>query len=385
MARPVRVLIVEDSEADVDLLVRELERGGYEPIHARVETAEAMREALARGGWDLVLSDYTLPRFSAPAAFALLQELRLDLPFIIVSGTIGEEAAVDALRAGAHDFIIKDKLARLLPAIEREVREARQRRERIVELKRAEAERERLIRELREAVQARDAFLAIASHELKTPLTALVLQVQSLAQGSLRELLVRTPVEKLEARLATISRQVTRLEGLVRSLLDVVRITSGRLELARESIDLGAIVAEAVARLEELLPLSKSQIAMNLATGVVGSWDRLRLETVVANLLANAVKFGEGRGVDVAVSSDRQRARLTVTDQGIGMSLDAQARVFGKFERAVPEEHYGGLGLGLWIVRQIVGAHAGTIAVSSEAGKGSTFTVELPLAAESDV
>ncbi|MCL4294640.1 MAG: PAS domain S-box protein [Anaerolineae bacterium] len=130
MSRPLRVLIVEDSEDDTLLLLRELRRGGYDPTYERVETAEAMRAALAGQSWEIVIADYSLPHFSAPAALALLQASGLDLPFIIVSGTVGEETAVAAMKAGAHDYLMKGQLARLVPAIERELREAEGRRER---------------------------------------------------------------------------------------------------------------------------------------------------------------------------------------------------------------------------------------------------------------
>jgi two-component system cell cycle sensor histidine kinase/response regulator CckA len=124
MARPLRVLFVEDREKDVELLVLELRRGGYDPVYERVDTREALASALDRQGWDVILCDYQMPRLSAPAALALSRDKKVDLPFIVVSGTIGEETAVEALRAGANDFMTKDKLARLLPAIDRELREA---------------------------------------------------------------------------------------------------------------------------------------------------------------------------------------------------------------------------------------------------------------------
>src|SRR5947207_7025624 len=165
MDRPLRLLIVEDSEDDALLLVHELRRCGYEHTVETVQTADDMRAALKRRSWDIVVSDYAMPAFSAQAALALLKESGLDIPFIIVSGTIGEETAVDAMRAGAQDFMIKGQLARLLPAIERGIRESELRRERIAERVRNEVERDRLLNELREAVRVRDTFLAIAAHE----------------------------------------------------------------------------------------------------------------------------------------------------------------------------------------------------------------------------
>src|SRR5437867_3730709 len=128
MATPLRVLIIEDSEDDTRRLVRELERDGYESTFKRVDTAEAMAAALDEQAWDLVIADYSMPSFSSPAALKLLKEKELDLPFIIVSGTIGEDRAVEAMKAGAHDFILKNNLKRLLAAIQRELREASGRR-----------------------------------------------------------------------------------------------------------------------------------------------------------------------------------------------------------------------------------------------------------------
>ena len=124
MSTPLRVLIVEDSEDDAALLVRELRRGGYDPSFLRVDTAGGMKAALDSHLWDVIICDHSMPLFSAPAALSILQEAHLDLPFIIASGTIGEEAAVNAMKSGAHDYILKDNLARLIPAIDRELREA---------------------------------------------------------------------------------------------------------------------------------------------------------------------------------------------------------------------------------------------------------------------
>ena len=130
MSQPLNVLLVEDLEDDVELLVRELRRGGYEPNFERVDSLEGMTAALDRQKWDVVISDHNMPNFSAPAALKLLKERQQDLPFIIVSGNIGEDIAVASMKAGAHDYLMKGKLARLVPAVDRELREAEGRRAR---------------------------------------------------------------------------------------------------------------------------------------------------------------------------------------------------------------------------------------------------------------
>ena len=147
MSTALKVLIVEDSPDDAALVLRELRRGGYELVWERVETAEAMNEALERAEWDVILSDYTMPHFSALQALETLKSKQLDVPFIIISGTIGEETAVLALKAGAQDYLIKGRLARLVPALEREIREAHSRLER----KLAEAENRKLEEQFHQA------------------------------------------------------------------------------------------------------------------------------------------------------------------------------------------------------------------------------------------
>src|SRR4051794_29409628 len=174
MSVPLNILIVEDDERDAALLLRELRRGGYEPVVERVETREDMRGALERQPWDLILSDYSMPRFSAPEALSIVKEGGHELPFIIVSGTIGEEVAVEAMRAGAHDFMPKGALARLLPAIEREMREATARQQR-------KKMQEQLL--MSERMASVGILAASVAHEINNPLAVVAANLEIIAQN----------------------------------------------------------------------------------------------------------------------------------------------------------------------------------------------------------
>lgn len=234
----------------------------------------------------------------------------------------------------------------------------------------------RLYMEAQDAIRARDTFLSVASHELNTPLTSLTLNVQALR----RDLESRTSgaPESLSTKVVAVQRQLSRLSSLVRELLDVSRITAGRLRLEREDLDLAGLAREMVPRFSEDLARAGCELRLDAPGPARGYWDRLRLEQVLQNLLSNAIKYGRGRPIEVRVGADAERAWLVVRDQGMGIPLEGQARLFQRFERLASERHYGGLGLGLWIVKQIVDALEGRIQVESAPGQGSTFTVELP-------
>jgi signal transduction histidine kinase len=238
----------------------------------------------------------------------------------------------------------------------------------------------RLYQQAQEAIRIRDVFLMVAAHELRTPLTSLKLRLSTLHRMAHQapEQVVRA--DALLRELPRIEAQTERLRALVEQLLDVSHISAGRFELTREEVDLCQVVQEVVEDLREQLSRSGSRLELRTECPVLGWWDRLRLEQVVANLLENAIKFGQGKPLEVRVEPEPDRVRLVVRDQGIGFPSEAKARIFEKFERAVSERHYGGLGLGLFIARQIVEAHGGTISVESAPGEGSTFTVVLPRA-----
>jgi PAS domain S-box-containing protein len=234
-------------------------------------------------------------------------------------------------------------------------------------------------RQLRATLEARDRFLDIASHELKTPLTSLELQVASLRRLGKTHPAVPVSEERVQAKCDVVLRQVDRLKVLINGLIDVGRISSGHLQLSREPLELGALVLAVLQRSEEALQRSGSEIAFHASGPVVGTWDGSLVESVVAQLVTNAVKFGDGKPIEVAVGVAGDRAVLTVRDHGIGISAEHQGRIFERFERAVSERNYGGFGVGLWVARQAIEAQGGAIRVASQLGAGSEFTVELPL------
>jgi PAS domain S-box-containing protein len=236
-------------------------------------------------------------------------------------------------------------------------------------------EERRAHEESRAAVRMRDEFLSVASHELRTPLSALQLQLQS-AERILQSR--EAPRERLAGKIATSVRQTRRLGNLVDTLLDVSRLASGRLDLARETFDLREAVRDVAERLSEELAQAGCAFNLEAPAAVIGHWDRLRMEQVLTNLIANALKYAPGRPIDVRVDGSAERAQVAVRDHGIGIAAEDRARIFDRFERAVPATHYGGLGLGLYIARQIVEAHGGHIEVWSAPGEGSRFVIDLP-------
>ena len=248
----------------------------------------------------------------------------------------------------------------------------------ITDRKVAEAEREQLYDQALDAVHARDEFLSVASHELRTPLSSLQLQVGLLAKPPSRAASTPLSPEQLHDRLTAVARGVDRLSRLVSDLMDVSRINAGRLRLEVEEVDLAALARELVERFEADAAKAKCTVTLHAETPAVGRWDRLRLEQVLTNLLGNAWKFGAGHPVEVSVSAGAASTRLVVRDHGIGISPEDSERVFRRFERVSSDRAYPGLGLGLYIVRQIVEAHGGTIEVESRPGQGSEFIVTLP-------
>lgn len=241
----------------------------------------------------------------------------------------------------------------------------------LTERRALEEERIRLA-QAQEAIRLRDDFLSIASHELKTPLTALQLQLQAV-----QEFLAGDP--KLARKIERAERSTERLTNLIETLLDVSRISTGRFELAPSRFDLIEAVTDVVERMRPSAERADCELSLHVEGSVVGTWDRLRLEQVMTNLLGNAMKYAAGTAIDVSARGEGDRAILEFRDRGPGIPEEALARVFGRFERAASSRHYGGLGLGLYVAREIVAGHGGDIRATNLPEGGACLTVELPV------
>lgn len=242
-------------------------------------------------------------------------------------------------------------------------------------------EKERLLQKEKEHVSARDDFLSIASHELKTPLTSLKLQAQVMKRAIEKNDPMAITPQRIKALVEQIDSQSTRLTRLVDDMLDISRIRTGRLKMIKDNAELNSIVNDVVERLSpQFMNSVGSPPTVETHGEIKGHWDRFRLEQVFVNLLTNAIRYGEKRPVQIKVERHQNMAHVCVIDQGIGIAPENIHKIFDRFERAgMSASEVSGMGLGLFITNQIVKAHGGTIEVRSEVGKGSTFEVILPL------
>ena len=372
MKTPLRVLLIEDSENDAILLLRELRRVDYDPFSLRVDNAEALRNSIENEEWDIVISDFVMPRFSGLEALKIIREKGLDIPFIIISGKISDETAVIAMKAGASDYLTKGNFARLGPAIERELQEVviRKERERVLKQLR---EREQELDILKRMDRLKDDFIGLVSHELRTPITVVLgaldtvlTEHNNLSQKDTLQLIYDAYWEADE------------LSSILTNLLELARARADRLQITEESVDVYTTIKNVINRIKRQVATRKITLKCDRKLTVMA--DRIRLEQILRNLISNAFKYSPSQSIiHISAILVNQEIIFRVRDHGRGISAANQKRLFRPFERLeFKEETTTGTGLGLVVCEHLVKAQNGRIWVKSKIGAGSTFYFALP-------
>jgi PAS domain S-box-containing protein len=229
------------------------------------------------------------------------------------------------------------------------------------------------------AVRMRDEFLAIASHELRTPLTTLVLSL-----GAVEHDRTKGDLKQIQRSLRRAQKQAERMGRLLDRMLDVSQMAAGKLKLDLAPCDLSDVVRDIVERLSEDASNAACELRLTLSGGIVGQWDRFRLDEAFSNIISNAIKYGAGHPIDIQLQASDENAVLVVEDHGIGIAPDDLSRIFGRFERTVASKNYGGLGLGLYIARQIIEQHRGSIRAENRPCGGARFVIKVPLVSSTE-
>ncbi len=231
-----------------------------------------------------------------------------------------------------------------------------------------------------EEIKARDEFLSIASHELKTPLTTMLLKLHNMLNSVKSVALANFSVQELMAVLNNAEQQIKWLTAMINDLLNVSLIATGRMTLEREEVDLSSVTKQVLENFNELLKSNNYVVNIEAKSSVVGDWDKTRIEQAITNLLSNAIKYGKGKPIDIKIIKNDNTGSFIIQDRGIGIQTSEQKLLFHRFKRGENSNGYGrGLGVGLYLTAQIIKAHGGTIKLVSRPNSGSTFSLELPL------
>jgi signal transduction histidine kinase/response regulator of citrate/malate metabolism len=228
-----------------------------------------------------------------------------------------------------------------------------------------------------EGIRIRDEFLNIAAHELRTPLTSLQLQMQLLLSHITKATTIKSSI--LQKSLLAGEQQTKRLGNLINNLLDVSRMSNKKIELEKDIVDLSELLKDVISRFDSSLKHSGTKMTFRNSVNIKGKWDKFRLDQVMTNLISNAIKYGEGKPIKITIKTNKNKAVISIKDNGMGMNSEDKKKIFNRFVRTEAAKKYGGLGLGLYISKQIVEAHEGTISVNSSLNKGSEFIIKLPL------
>ncbi|PYC19659.1 hybrid sensor histidine kinase/response regulator [Pseudomonas mosselii] len=390
-----KLLIVDDLPENL-LALDALIQGEYREVH-QAQSAEQALSLLLEHEFALAILDVQMPGMNGFELAELMRgtEKTRSIPIVFVSAA-GREMnyAFKGYESGAVDFLhkpletlaVKSKVSVFVDLFRQ--RKALDRQLQALEQSRQEQElllgQLQLARgELEHAVRMRDDFMSIVSHEVRTPLNGLILETQLRRMHLSRGNLAAFSEDKLKAMVERDERQINSLIRLVEDMLDVSRIRTGKLSIRPRTFDLGQLVRGLVENFAAQAGAVGTPLELQRCDALLGEWDEFRIEQVVANLLSNALRYGDRKPVQVRVFEAGDMACVQVQDHGIGIDAQHLQRIFQQFERVAAQQATGGLGLGLYISEQIVLAHGGRIQVDSQAGVGSTFTVHLPLSVQS--
>ena len=360
-ASELRVLLVEDEAADVELALRALRQAGLEAVGDIAQTAEEFTDLVRKNSYDVILADYKLPNWNGMESVEVLRREGLDIPVVLVSGALGELTAVDCIKQGASDYVLKDHLARLPEAVRRALRE-----------KRLRTEHKQAQEELARSNQDLEQFAYVASHDLQEPLRMVATYTQLLAErykGKLDADADKYIHYAVDGAL--------RMQKLVQDLLSFSRV--GRPGLVVESTDCSAALREGLQNLGTAMQESGARV--DYAQLPVVMADSSQLVQVFQNLVGNAIKFRGSEAPVIRVSAEEKGKEwvFSVTDNGIGIAAENMEKVFVIFRRLNTREEYPGNGIGLSICKKIIERHGGRIWVESEIGHGSAFKFTLPV------
>ena len=373
-----KCLIVDDLKENLIALKSLLKDENLHVIQAS-SGVEAL-DLLLQHDFALALVDVQMPNMDGFELAEIMRstERTRNIPLIFVTAAETDSRRVfQGYEAGAVDFLQKPLAPQIVISKVRifiELYLQKQKLEqKLQKIKETEAY-------LQKALRSRDEFLSICSHELKTPLTTLKMQIQITNRMKEKKGAEQTfTTENMTKFLDQADRSVDRIVHLVNDMLDISRVSTGKLSLNLERVELDKLLLEVTDRLQSLMEYSNCTVNIKAENSVSGLWDKFRLEQVITNLLTNAAKYAPENPVDVELTREKQYAILKVTDHGEGISEENQKLIFERFVRAVSSSSVSGLGLGLYISKQIIELHHGTIEVQSEMGKGSTFTIKLPV------
>jgi signal transduction histidine kinase len=366
---PLRFLLVEDNPLDVELVKRELRRAEFDFTSVAVQTLEDFTREVRAQCPQMVLADYNLPQWRGMEAVEILRREKLDVPVILVSGALGEVNAVECLKQGATDYVLKGALTRLPVAIRRALQERGLREQR----KEAEEAMARKVEELARSNRELEEFAYVASHDLQEPLRMVASYCELLSQRYRGKL-----DEKADKYIDYAVDGARRMQQLISHLLQYSRV--GTKAQALQPTDAGAVVSSVIVGLQNVVEASRAVIVCGPLPAVQA--DEVQLGQVFQNLIGNALKFHGEPAPRIQVNAEvvEKMVRFSVSDNGIGIEKDGSGRIFQMFQRLHTREKYEGSGMGLAIVKKIVEQHGGKIWFESVPGQGTTFYFTLQAA-----